>query len=58
LTLSFGPKVVFGTLFNPFVFFSCPVLAKLGVLVPSFNDFADISNVVKQMTSWTLMIGK
>jgi hypothetical protein len=34
LTLSFGPKVEFGTLFNPFVFFSCPVLS----FVPGFGQ--------------------
>jgi hypothetical protein len=54
-TLSLGPKLNLAprsSLFNPFVFFSCPFLgfipylAKLGVIVPSFNDFMDNSDMV------------
>jgi hypothetical protein len=47
----FWSKIEFGTPFNPFVFFSCPVSGfvpcstKLGVFVPSFNNFTNNSNI-------------
>jgi hypothetical protein len=43
----FPSKIEFGTPFNPFVFFSCPISgfipysSQAGVHVPSFNDFTD-----------------
>jgi hypothetical protein len=41
--LEFWSKIKFGTLFNPFVFFSHPILSFIpyfmGVVIPSFNNF-------------------
>jgi len=41
--LEFWSKIKFGTLFNPFVFFSHPILGFIpyfmGVVIPSFNNF-------------------
>jgi hypothetical protein len=49
--LEFWSKIKFGTSFNPFVFFSHPILdfipyfSQLGVFVSSFNSFTNNFNV-------------